>query len=174
VSVKDRWIGPREQVLNVSIACWYIGLVSWCSCVTTWLKPLSLLQGCCEGERMRWPKATVGPVCLWSSRLLPGVGAYFVLMGTSEMLPTWIMWDVWSGTLRGSSMESVWHINRVVHQFESPWLSDMSTAYLWLLSCSNLMNLIWLMQLLLWYFNLIVCNSYMIRVGCTFLLKWSD
>jgi hypothetical protein len=29
-----------------------------------------------------------------------------------------------------------------VHQFESPRLSDMSTACLWQSSCSNLMNLI--------------------------------
>jgi hypothetical protein len=25
VSIKDRWIGPREQVLNVPIACWWYG-----------------------------------------------------------------------------------------------------------------------------------------------------
>jgi hypothetical protein len=28
VWIKDRWIGPREQVLNVPIACWYIGSIS--------------------------------------------------------------------------------------------------------------------------------------------------
>jgi hypothetical protein len=28
VSVKDQWVGPRKQVLNVSIACWYVGPVS--------------------------------------------------------------------------------------------------------------------------------------------------
>jgi hypothetical protein len=62
---------------------------------------------------MRWPKTTVVPVCLRSSRLLPGVGVYFDLVGTSEKLPTWTTWDVWSGTLRGSSMESMWHVDRV-------------------------------------------------------------
>jgi hypothetical protein len=25
VSVKNRWVGPREQVLNVLIACWWYG-----------------------------------------------------------------------------------------------------------------------------------------------------
>jgi hypothetical protein len=28
VSVKDQWVGPREQVVNVSIACLYMGPVS--------------------------------------------------------------------------------------------------------------------------------------------------
>jgi hypothetical protein len=28
VLVKNRWVGPREQILNVLIACWYMGLVS--------------------------------------------------------------------------------------------------------------------------------------------------
>jgi hypothetical protein len=46
----------------------------------------------------------VGPVCLWSSRFLLGVGAYFILIGTSERLPTRTMVDVWSGTIRKSSV----------------------------------------------------------------------
>jgi hypothetical protein len=25
VSVKDKWVGPREQVLNILIACWFYG-----------------------------------------------------------------------------------------------------------------------------------------------------
>jgi hypothetical protein len=45
-----------------------------------------------------------GPVCLWSSRLLLGVGAYFILIGTSERLPTRTMADVWSGTIRESGV----------------------------------------------------------------------
>jgi hypothetical protein len=35
---------------------------------------------------MRSPKATAGPVCLWLSKLLPGVGAYFDFVGASERL----------------------------------------------------------------------------------------
>jgi hypothetical protein len=56
---------------------------------------------------------TAGPVHLQSLRLLPGVGVCFVLVGTSEKLPTWTTGEVWSGTLRESSMESVWHVDRV-------------------------------------------------------------
>jgi hypothetical protein len=29
--VKDRWIGPREQILNVPIASWWYGPSSWLS-----------------------------------------------------------------------------------------------------------------------------------------------
>jgi hypothetical protein len=35
---------------------------------------------------MRPHKTTVGPVCLWLSSLLPGVGAYFDFVGDSERL----------------------------------------------------------------------------------------
>jgi hypothetical protein len=56
---------------------------------------------------------TAGPVCLRPPRLFPGVGAGFILMGTSERLPTWTTGDVWSATIRESSVESVWHVDRV-------------------------------------------------------------
>jgi hypothetical protein len=56
---------------------------------------------------------TVGPVYLRSSGLLPGVEACFVLVGTSEILPTQTTGYVWSGTIRESSVESVWYVDRV-------------------------------------------------------------
>jgi hypothetical protein len=56
---------------------------------------------------------TVGPVYLQSSRLLPGVGVCFILVGTSERLPTQTMGDVWSGAIRELSVESVWGIDKV-------------------------------------------------------------
>jgi hypothetical protein len=52
------------------------------------------------------------PVCLRSPRFLLGVGACFVLVGTSERLPTRTIGDVWFGTIRESSVESVWHVDR--------------------------------------------------------------
>jgi hypothetical protein len=78
---------------------------------------------------MRPPKTTAGPVCLWSSRHLPGVGAYFDFVGTSEKLSytdhvRCIVWDhtqikcggcmaCWSGfPLQG------------VHRFEAPLVCD--------------------------------------------------
>jgi hypothetical protein len=46
-------------------------------------------------------------VYLWLPKLLLGVGACFILVGTSERLPTRTTGDVWSGTIRVSSVESV-------------------------------------------------------------------
>jgi hypothetical protein len=56
---------------------------------------------------------TAGPVSLRSPRLLSGVGVCFILVGTSERLPTQTMGDVWSGTIHKSSMESGGHVDRV-------------------------------------------------------------
>jgi hypothetical protein len=49
---------------------------------------------------------TVGPVYLRSPILLSGVGACFVLVGTSERLPTRTTGDVRFGTIRQSSVET--------------------------------------------------------------------
>jgi hypothetical protein len=54
-----------------------------------------------------------GPACLWSPRFLPSLGAYFVLVGTSEKLPTWTTGDVWSRTICKSSVKSVWRVDQV-------------------------------------------------------------
>jgi hypothetical protein len=80
---------------------------------------------------MRPPKITAGQVCLWLSRLLPGVGAYFDFVGTSERL--FYMDHVRCMVLdhtqikRGERMTS-WSDFPLhgVHRFESPRLSDMS------------------------------------------------
>jgi hypothetical protein len=56
---------------------------------------------------------TVGLVHLRSPRLLPGVGTYFILVGTSERLSTRTTGEVSSGTLRESNVESVWHVDQV-------------------------------------------------------------
>jgi hypothetical protein len=46
-------------------------------------------------------------------RLSLGVGAYFILVGTSERLPTWTTGDVWFGTIHESSVKSVWRVDQV-------------------------------------------------------------
>jgi hypothetical protein len=53
------------------------------------------------------------PVCLRSPRLLPGVGACFILVRTSERLPTWTTGDVWSRAKRELSVESMWCVDRI-------------------------------------------------------------
>jgi hypothetical protein len=56
---------------------------------------------------------TVVPVCLRSPRLPLDVGACFVLVGTSERLPTWTTGDVRSETIHESSLESMYRVDRV-------------------------------------------------------------
>jgi hypothetical protein len=56
---------------------------------------------------------TTVPVCLQSPRLLLCVGACFVLVGTSERLPTQTTGNVWFGTIHESSMENMWRVDRV-------------------------------------------------------------
>jgi hypothetical protein len=56
---------------------------------------------------------TAMPVYLRLPRFLLGVGACFGLVGTSEGLPMWTTGNVWSETIHESSVESVWHIDRI-------------------------------------------------------------
>jgi hypothetical protein len=78
----------------------------------------------------------VGPVCLWSPRLLPGVGACFNYVGTSERLS--YMDHVRCMVQDHMQIEHGGHMAcrsgfplQVVHQFKMPPLLDMSNC----LSC---------------------------------------
>jgi hypothetical protein len=81
---------------------------------------------------MRPTKTTAGSVCLWLSRLLPGVGAYFDFVGASEILSRTgtarrkctpgvrgLEWEAYVACWSGFPLQGV-------HQFKSPRLSDMS------------------------------------------------
>jgi hypothetical protein len=57
---------------------------------------------------MRLPKMIARPVSLRSPRLLSGVAACFILVGTSERLPMQTTENVWSRIIRELSVESVW------------------------------------------------------------------
>jgi hypothetical protein len=52
VSVKDRWVGLREQVLNVSITCWYMGPVSLVGCYQQRVALPPLLSWLPRGEKL--------------------------------------------------------------------------------------------------------------------------
>jgi hypothetical protein len=80
---------------------------------------------------MRPPKMTTGPVCLWLSRLLSGVGAYFNFVGTSERLSyadhVRCMVQDHTQIKRGGCMACCSSFPlQGVHRFESLQLSDMS------------------------------------------------
>jgi hypothetical protein len=83
---------------------------------------------------MRSPKTTAGPVCLSLPRLLPGVGAYFDIVGASERLSRTgtarrkrtpgvhgLEWEAYVACWSGFPLQGV-------HQFESPRLLDMSNC----------------------------------------------
>jgi hypothetical protein len=57
---------------------------------------------------------TAGPGDLWMPRFLPGVGAYFDLMGTSERL---LYADharyIWSRDICGPSVKCMWRVDQV-------------------------------------------------------------
>jgi hypothetical protein len=52
VLVKDRWVGPHKQVLNVPIACWYMGPVSLVACCLIVCGFLHYFYGCEGGEKL--------------------------------------------------------------------------------------------------------------------------
>jgi hypothetical protein len=104
-----------------------MGPVSWCSCVITWLKPLSPTPSL-SWERGEWgdPRwRPTGPVCLRSPRLLSGVGSCFILVGTNKRLAMRTTGDVWFEILRESSVKNMWCVDRVfpymVYVTEPPW-----------------------------------------------------
>jgi hypothetical protein len=106
-------LAPVSKYWTYRLHAGVMGLVSWGSCATTWSKPLSPTPRLSWGRGNEVTQDTAGPVCLRSPRLLSGVGACFVLVGTSERLPTRITGDVWSWTIRESSVKSVWRVDRI-------------------------------------------------------------
>jgi hypothetical protein len=116
MSVKDRWVEPREQVLNVPIACWRYGpdkSSSWSS-TECWLC-LHYLNGCLGREIGYEPADRLAGV-LWIVS-----GALFLRSsGPAQLcfrLRKWLlcvdrMRYVWSGTMRGLSVECMWRVGR--------------------------------------------------------------
>jgi hypothetical protein len=136
VSVKDRGVGTREQVLKVPITCWYMCLVScrWQLCDF-----LHSFYGC-EGER-NWMEtrrsinrgARDVVRSFFFSRavtLLNSIGDSWkvAIRGLCEIHTV----EVHTRTERGKRV-TCWSGFPLqdVHWFESPWLSDMNNR----LSC---------------------------------------
>jgi hypothetical protein len=139
MSIKDRWVGPREQVLNVPITCWLYGTSKPSSLSSTeaWLKPTASLVGL--GEKLSTDPQIGQLTCCGLCRepfFLGSSGIHPNLSATHEML---LCVDhvryVWLMAIRGLSVGSVWHVGRVfplqgVHRFKLSRLSDMSIACL--------------------------------------------
>jgi hypothetical protein len=116
VSINDRSVGPHEQVLNAPIACRWYGPGKPSSRLSTeaWLSPL--LFGCCGREAGYAPTDQM-TVVLW---IVPGA---LLLWCSGSVQIYWWLYErllyvdhvryVWSGTIRGLSMKSVWCVGRI-------------------------------------------------------------
>jgi hypothetical protein len=141
MSVKERWVGPREQVLNVPIAYWYMSPVSLVVCRQQRVvyPPPHYFNGCLR-ER-NWVQ-THGSV---SHHVMDYVGSSF---SREQWLCTSLLTTSWKVAIRGpreicmveghtwiehGKCVTCWLSFSLqgVHRFKSPRLSNMSTACLW-------------------------------------------
>jgi hypothetical protein len=83
VSVKDRWVGPREQVLNVPIACrrYVPDKPSSRSSIESWLYP-HYFNGCL-GREAEYESMDRSAVVLW-------IGSWALFLGSSG--PAQLCW----------------------------------------------------------------------------------
>jgi hypothetical protein len=117
VSVKNRWVDPREQVLNVPITCWCYGPSkpsSWLSIEASLFPTASLVI---VGEKLSTdPQIKQSSSCeLCREPFFSG--------GSESVQICWRLHEillcvdrvryVWSGTIRGLSVGCVWHVGWV-------------------------------------------------------------
>jgi hypothetical protein len=180
VSIKDRWVGSREQVLNISITCWcYVpSKPSSGLSIEDCLFPLS--------HWLLWERSLVRthgsdghrPVDCVGSPSSQASGSVQICWRLHErLLCVDHMRYVWLMAIRRLS---VWRVGRVF-LYRVYIDSNCHNSRIWVsLICdshhvANLINLMSLIVLILCcLIHLIVCNSYMIRIWCTFLSKWFE
>jgi hypothetical protein len=112
-----------------------MALVSWCSCVTTWPKPLSPTPRLSWGRGNEVTQDNDRASLSLVGKTSPRCRACFILVGTSERLPTWTTWDVGFGTLCKSSVESVSRVDRVFLYRVSIY-SNRHDSRIWVTACS--------------------------------------
>ena len=133
MSIKDRWVGTREQVLNVLIACWSYGPSKPSSFVTTWPNHSPYMPRLAHGTENEVAQidGRAGRSC-GTKTSSADVWIWFYLVGTYQRLPctgtacretyawrTWTARESVHGVLIRFPLQGV-------HRFESPRLSDMS------------------------------------------------
>jgi hypothetical protein len=143
VSIKDRWVGPHEQMLNVPMTYWYmrpVSLVAYhrqklgLSLLLHWLWGGKKLGGTRRSVSRRAEDVVGNP---YFSRAVGSVQIYRRLAKCEIRMVEGHTW-----TERGKQV-ACWSSFPLqgVHRFESQRLSDMSTACLWQSSSSKLINL---------------------------------
>jgi hypothetical protein len=114
--VKDRWVSPHEQVLNISIVYWYMGPVSlvayhqqklalslllhWLAWERNWVRPHGSSAG------VLW--IVSGALFLRSSGIRPNL-----FVACEMLLYVDHVRYVWSMVICGLSVESGWRVGRV-------------------------------------------------------------
>jgi hypothetical protein len=98
VLVKDRWVCPREQVLNVLIACqWYgSGMPSSGSPTGAWLTPPPSLSAL--GEKLGMDPRISQPACCglcWEPFFSGAVGSVQICRRLAKGCYMWTMWDTY-------------------------------------------------------------------------------
>jgi hypothetical protein len=139
MSVKDRWVGPREQVLNIPITCWCYGpskpsslpsIVVWLSLLLLWLWVGGKLGGDPQIGQLACWGCTQEP-CFSGAVTISNYVSYLRNVAIRGLCEIRMVRDHMR-TERGKSV-ACWSGFPLqgVHRFKSLWLSDRSTACLW-------------------------------------------
>jgi hypothetical protein len=125
VSIKDRWVGPHEQVLNVPIACWWYvpsKPSSWSS-TEAWLKPTALLVGL--REKLGMDQRIGQPVCFglcqkpFFSGAVGSVQIYRRLVKGCHVLTAWDTYSL------GPYADWAWDTCGVLVGFSPTWCTSI-------------------------------------------------
>jgi hypothetical protein len=98
VLVKGQWIGPREQVLNVPMTCWWYGLSKPNSLSSTegGFTPTTSMAG--SGEKLGMDPWISQPSCCglcWEPFFSGTVALSIVVDNFMKGYYTWTMWDTY-------------------------------------------------------------------------------
>jgi hypothetical protein len=116
MSIMDRCVGPREQVLNIPVACWWYGSSKPSSLpsIDAWLKYTASMA--VLGEKFKRVPWATQPSWVVESRALFLISSSIcpmLLMTRERLLYTDHVRYVWSMVKHRSSVENVWRIDRV-------------------------------------------------------------
>jgi hypothetical protein len=117
VSIKDRWVGLCEQVLNILITCWYYepSKPISMSLINAGLKPTASMT--VREEKLGGVLWIGQPVCWRYSQeslfLRSSVICLNLLVTYERLLYANYVRYVWSRTIRGPSMKNMWRVGQV-------------------------------------------------------------
>jgi hypothetical protein len=128
MSVKDRWVGPHEHVLNVPIACRRYGPDKSSSRLSTEAWPFPTTSLAIMGEKLGTDLQTGQPVCCGLGRVPFFLGAVDLFKSIDDYVKCCYTLTVFDTYGLGPYGDLPWHACGVlvwfflqdVHRFESP------------------------------------------------------